>query len=76
MMSYLWAAQWRSKNNLDGDTTHIIRVNLIPALFKTKRECLAFIKDEYGYIVKRKDLRAEPHCWAIPIPIKVKIEAI
>jgi len=75
-MSYLWAAQWRSKNKLDGETTHIIKVNLIPALFKTKRECLAFIKEKYGYIAMRKDLRIDPHGWKVPIPIKVRIEAI
>jgi hypothetical protein len=41
--------------------------------FKTKREATAFIRDRYGYIAKRRDLKAEPHGWKMPIPVRVRI---
>jgi hypothetical protein len=39
----------------------------------TKREAQEYIKEKYGYIAKRKDLREEPFGWRMPTPIKVKI---
>lgn len=74
--NYLWAAQWRSKNQIDGEHYHIIRDNLVPILFTTKNQCAEFIKGKYGYISTRKDLRGEPHGWKIPIPVKVKVVEI
>ena len=41
--------------------------------FKTKRDAAAFIKDRYGYIAQRRDLRVEPHGWRMPIPVRVRI---
>jgi len=75
-MVYLWAAEWHSKNYLDGDRRHIIYENLLPALFKTRRECRAFIKEKYGYIAERPDLQAEPHGWRTPKAVKVIISKI
>lgn len=43
------------------------------ALFDTRRECLAWIKEEYGYIAHRKDLRVEPHCWRVPRAKRVTV---
>jgi len=45
-------------------------------LFSTKRECQAFIKDKYGYIATRKDLRSPPHNWRMPKPVKVIISEL
>jgi hypothetical protein len=70
---YCWGALWYSNNHLDGITRYIIYENYIPALFNTKREVMKFIKDRYGYIAKRKDLRDEPHGWRMPKPVRVKI---
>ena len=71
----LWAAEWHSVNNLDGEKRHFIYNGLCsPALFRTRRECRVFIKDKYGYIASRPDLRAEPHGWRMPQAMKVKIE--
>ena len=42
--------------------------------YKTKREAAAAIKEHFGYIAKRKDLRMEPHGWRMPVPVKVIIE--
>lgn len=72
-MSNLWAAEWHSNNKLDGETRHIINYNSLPALFRKRRECRAFIKDKYGYIAERPDLRDEPHGWLMPQAIKVTV---
>jgi hypothetical protein len=74
MKSILWAAQWRSKNKLDGERSYIMRDRCLPKLFYTKKECSDWIVDNYGYIAKRKDLRNEPHGWRMPKPVKVKVE--
>lgn len=71
-----WAAQWRSINRLDGDTSHLLHEDLFPKLFKTRRECRAWISEKFGYIRDRPDLRAEPHGWRIPQPILVTIEPV
>jgi len=72
-MANLWAAEWHSKNLLDGERRHIIYNNCLPALFRTRRECREFIKDKYGYIAERPDLRDEPHGWLLPQAVKVII---
>ena len=72
-MVNLWAAEWYSKNLLDGERRHIINLNCLPALFRTRRECRAFIKEKYGYIAERPDLRVEPHGWRMPQAVKVEI---
>ncbi len=72
-MVNLWAAEWHSKNNLDGEKRHILYESLLPALFRTRRECRTYIKDRYGYIAERPDLRSEPHGWRIPQAVKVEI---
>ena len=41
--------------------------------FKTRKDAEGFIKDRFGYIKTRPDLRAEPHGWKMPKPVKIKI---
>ena len=72
----MWAAQWYSNNRLDGERTHLLMENRLPVLFRTKQECSKYIHREFGYIAKRKDLRAEPHGWRMPQPVKVGIVVI
>ena len=72
-MANLRAAEWHSKNHLDGEKRHILYDNLLPALFRTRQKCRDYIKEGYGYIADRPDLRAEPHGWRMPQAIKVKI---
>jgi len=69
----LWAAEWHSNSLLDGENRHLIFHNYLPALFRTRRECRTFIKERYGYIAERKDLREEPHGWRLPQAVKVEI---
>lgn len=70
----LWAAQWHSFNQLDGNRKHIITGDdCLPKLFRTRQECREYIKEKFGYIPERPDLRAEPHGWRTPTAIKVII---
>ncbi len=72
----IWAAQWRSKNKLDGVSKHLIYKDGQPVLFRTRRECRRFIDKYYSYIAERPDLQEEPCGWQMPIPVKVRIEVI
>lgn len=73
LTSSAWAALWYSKTNMDDITEHIIYDDCLPALFRTRKECLVYINKRYGYIRNRPDLRAEPHGWRLPRAIKVSI---
>lgn len=75
-MNNLWCALWRSECKLDGKSEHIIRVNLVPVIFKTKRQCKAWIDEHYRYIKIRKDLRGEPHGWRLPKPVKIVVRIL
>jgi hypothetical protein len=72
-----WAAEWRSVNRLDGERRHVIyeqsERGTFPALFRTRRECRAFIKAKFDYIRERPDLRAEPHGWHVPQAVLVTV---
>ncbi|MFH2141393.1 MAG: hypothetical protein ABIJ97_03145 [Bacteroidota bacterium] len=67
-----WCTLNRSKNKLDGYREHIEMESCKPVLFHTKKEALKHIKENYQEY-KRNDLRAEPHGWLMPIPIKIKL---
>jgi len=75
-MVNLWVGQWYSHNRLDGVTKHILYDNCLPVLFRTRRECREYIKEKYGYIKDRKDLREEPHGWRLPRAIKVVVSEV
>ena len=68
-----WAAEWHSRNLLDGDQRYLIGVPVPPyvKLFRTRRECQKWIETNYGYIRNRPDLRAEPYGWRMPRPVRV-----
>lgn len=68
-----WAVRWRSVSRLDGVTEHWCWDYCKPALFMTRREARAYIKQEYGYIAERPDLRGEPHGWRMPRAVKVRV---
>ena len=72
----MWAAEWYSNNRLDGERRNLIYEAGVVRLFKSKKKCSEYIKDRYGYIAKRKDLRAEPHGWRMPQPVKVTVQVI
>ena len=68
-----WGALWRSENELDGRTRHIICDHERPVLFITRDEARAWIREEYAWLKKRGDLRREPHGWRMPVPVRVEI---
>lgn len=71
----LWAIEWNSTNRLDGQRRHLIRDRdtLLPLLFRTRRLARERIRQSYGYLRDRPDLRAEPHGWRMPRAVRVKI---
>jgi hypothetical protein len=68
-----WAVQWRSENRLDGKCERFMWNGVVPYLFRTRREALAFVREKYGDIATRADLRAEPHGWRMPRPVRVEV---
>lgn len=44
-----------------------------PQLFRTRRECRAWIEEHHGYIRTREDLRRPPHNWRMPRAVKVDV---
>lgn len=76
----MWAAKSDQTNRLDGRR---VTLNLYwwkslklhhgtpLMLFPTRRECRAWIAEEYGYLRHRPDLQREPHCWRVPRAVKV-----
>jgi hypothetical protein len=69
----IWAAEWYSKNHIDGVSKHILfnPETCLPALFRTRQQARDFITQNYGFIRDREDLRKEPHGWRVPSAVKV-----
>jgi hypothetical protein len=72
-MTERWGALCRRRNQLDGYREHIAFRNCMPVLFHTRAEARQWIKDNYGYMRDRPDLRAEPHGVLATVPCKVRI---
>ena len=67
-----WGAKWIQRGEYASE--HLIYENLMPPLFLTRAEAKAWIDKKYGYIRTRKDLRSAPHCWRVPVPVRVRFE--
>ena len=72
----LWGALWRSRNRLDGVTTHLLNKDCLPVLFTTRKAARDWIETEFGWLKTRDDLHAEPHGWKMPIAVRVKVAVI
>ncbi len=68
-MINIWAAEWHSTNKLAEYRPLFLYEKDLPALFRTRRECRAYIKDKYGYLAERRE---EPHGWRMPQAVKVR----
>ena len=70
--------QRRSDKCIDGPSERIMTVLPWsfwgPVVFQTRREAREWIKQHFGYVAKRNDLRESPHGWLVPIPVKIEIE--
>lgn len=81
-----WAVQWRSgPNNLDrkvvehllvdwGTPTYVAEKCLAPIVFPTRGAARAWVKERYGYLRARRDLRAYPHDWKPPRVVRVSVK--
>jgi hypothetical protein len=65
-----WGALWSDRNS-----THLLCRDCMPVLFHTRTQARVWIKDQYGYILGRKDLLTAPHWWRLPKAIRVVIAA-
>lgn len=68
-----WGCLWRSKNKLDGLREHLLYDGPTPAMFRDRKSAREHIKSKYGYILRRPDLRAEPHGWMLPVAVRVEV---
>ena len=80
-----WAIKWRSDNRLDGKCETLLgrysgrnsgqcpdfMEGHIIMVFRTRQSARDYISINYGYIADRPDLKAEPHGWKVPVPVKV-----
>lgn len=57
---------------LDGDFNRPTNTRL----FATRTDARAFIAERHGYIRDRADLRAEPHGWRMPKPVRVTVNVV
>lgn len=71
-----WAIKWREENRLDGKRENFITetTGVGYLLFRTREEARNTIKERWGYIAKRKDLRQEPHGWKMPLAVRVEVK--
>jgi len=77
-VNYWGAFDWKPKEalakNKPGATyhsEHLVFDDGRPLLRHTRDEIRKYIERRYGYIKNRKDLRASPHFWRIPKPVRV-----
>ena len=66
-----WGLEWYSKSKKFGVRRHLLYENYLPKMFYTRKEAVERANMEFGYIKIRKDLRAEPHGWRMPRPVKI-----
>ena len=71
-----WGLLWRSENKTDGKNIRFLFDDATPLLFRTRREAREWADKKYGYIRTRPDLRAEPHGWKMPLPVKVYVKIV
>ena len=78
-----WAIKFDTTNQLDGRRVYFwgcASVKRHPAVsgyktmvFRTRQAARDYINERWGYTRNRPDLRAEPHCWRMPKPVKVTV---
>ena len=67
-----WAVLFRTRSRT-APAEHFLCERGVPVLFRTRQEARKWEKEHCSYIRERRDLRAKPHCWRIPTPVKVLI---
>jgi len=71
-----WGVLWRVNTKASGKILSIMYAETgTPVLFRTKRLAKEWIRQNHASVAQRKDLRAEPYGWRMPIPVRVNITA-
>jgi len=73
-----WGVMWRNKKpwaDEDGEHRYLMMMDGAPVLFRTRKVAVLWIREKFGYIAKRPDLRAWPHGWRMPLPVRVSVSA-
>jgi len=60
-----WAVMWHGCIQWDGG---------MPLLFHTRKSAAYYIKQRWGYIRNRRDLRSELYNWRMPKPVRVSVD--
>ena len=60
----LWGILMYANNGMDGVTKHLLYVDRLLKLFRTRQSARDYINANFGYIKER-------HGWRMPTPIKV-----
>ena len=75
-----WGVEWRSADHDGGQTR---RLQWSPEegpgdyrLFRTKAACERYIRERYGYIANRHDLRGGVFNWRMPKAVRVIVEIL
>lgn len=69
-----WAIKWFSDSSLDGPLQHFIGNGSKSIwIFNSRKNARDHIKERYGYIANRPDLRAQPHGWKMPCAVRVTV---
>jgi len=69
-----WALLWSDRSfsrKIVGK--HFEFENCLPKFFNRRKEARDYVKEKYGYMKERKDLRTYPHFWRMPNIVKVHI---
>lgn len=62
--------------SVTGSSDRVIYSGGLPLLFRTRWEAREYIRENYGYILTREDLRSPPHNWRLPKAIKVSVNIV
>lgn len=73
---FRWGVLSRSDSRLDGKREFVMWEAGAPLLFHTRRAARVYIRERYGYIKDRPDLRAEPYGWKTPLAIRVSVTIV
>jgi len=70
-----WGVLWRLRTTREGYQQHFMWSDdsASPKLFCTRSQARAWIKDRFGYLADREDLKAEPHGWMMPKAVRVRV---
>jgi len=71
--AYYWGLMAGADNRLDGRRRNLVHQDCMPKLFTTRQKAIDYREQVYGYMRKRHDLKAEPHGWIYPRPVKIYI---